>query len=283
VSNPEQRDSRLVVFITWSGAASEIVAAALDHFFRRVLENVRPFYSAESIRSGQAWFSEIVLNVEQATYGIICLTPQNKDAPWVLFETGAMCRQLAQRRIVPIYIGMRSSDVLGSPLAPFQGRTVERASILALVKDINRAVTETGADRGADESVLEDRFEQNWPRLAEAIEKAKAALGEVAPALKPEPVDLLRELIDINRGQNQMLSMLVNWTLHQGDFSSGAAVRSLLHPTQARNSALLGGVPLPASQMGSWVNFGHPHPRGILSDDNDLIPGLGDGQPSEGK
>ena len=51
-----------------------------------------------------------------AKAGIICVTPSNLEAPWILFEAGALSKTLENTFVCPLLIGLEPADVSG-PLA----------------------------------------------------------------------------------------------------------------------------------------------------------------------
>jgi len=77
------------VFISWSGEPSRSVAQALRDWPPMVVQHVEPWMSDEDIESGGRWNDQIAAELEQADYGIICLTSTNLDRPWLLFEADA--------------------------------------------------------------------------------------------------------------------------------------------------------------------------------------------------
>jgi hypothetical protein len=65
--------------------------------------------------------------LEDANFGIVCLTRENKAAPWVLFEAGALARQTSVAIACPLLIDLDPADV-GFPL---QGLNVAYAIAMA--------------------------------------------------------------------------------------------------------------------------------------------------------
>jgi hypothetical protein len=86
------------VFISWSGPASLAVAKALKEWLPTVIQAAEPWVSDVDIASGARWSPEVSKQLEAAKFGIICLTPGNMDAPWVLFEAGAISRVVGWKR-----------------------------------------------------------------------------------------------------------------------------------------------------------------------------------------
>ena len=53
--------------------------------------------SDTDIEKGARWENEISLRLAESDLGIICLTPDNLEEPWVLFEAGALAKKLKRR------------------------------------------------------------------------------------------------------------------------------------------------------------------------------------------
>lgn len=100
------------VFISWSGRGSKHAAQALHQWIGMVLQEVEPFMSSEDIEHGSIWFTEIIQQLQDTDYGIVCITPDNVRAPWILFEAGALIKQTSDKaRVVPLIFGMDPADV----------------------------------------------------------------------------------------------------------------------------------------------------------------------------
>ena len=123
------------VFISWSGEPSRSVAQALREWLPMVVQHVEPWMSDADIESGRRWNEEVAAELEQADYGIICLTTANIDRPWVLFEAGALAEQFDSARVVPLLIDLNPANVT-MPLASFQSRTLDKEGMRRLVLDL---------------------------------------------------------------------------------------------------------------------------------------------------
>jgi hypothetical protein len=49
--------------------------------------------SAADIDKGAKWSTEISRELEQANFAVSCLTPENLNEPWLLFEAGALSKK----------------------------------------------------------------------------------------------------------------------------------------------------------------------------------------------
>ena len=79
------------VFVSWSGDWSERVARELARCLEIVVR-VKPWFSSDAIRSGSTWYNDIARGLRETKFGIVCLTPDNLEAPWLLFEAGALAK-----------------------------------------------------------------------------------------------------------------------------------------------------------------------------------------------
>src|SRR5690349_13640049 len=106
------------VFISWSGARSRAVAELLNDWLKCVLQALRPWLSTQDIDRGALWFTEIHGQLNDTSIGIVCLTQENKNRPWILFESGALAKGLSTSRVCTLLIDLEPSD-LDDPLAQF--------------------------------------------------------------------------------------------------------------------------------------------------------------------
>lgn len=77
------------VFISWSGRSSKAVAELLRVHLRSAIQALTPFMSSADINAGARWRDEIGEALGTTNFGIIVVTPDNVDAPWLNFEAGA--------------------------------------------------------------------------------------------------------------------------------------------------------------------------------------------------
>jgi hypothetical protein len=92
------------VFISWSGDTSHALALALHDWLPDVLQSVEPWVSSEDIAKGAFWSTELVEALQQAHFGLCCLTPDNVSSPWMAFEAGAMIQRQSRARVSPVLL-----------------------------------------------------------------------------------------------------------------------------------------------------------------------------------
>ena len=94
------------VFISWSGERSRLMAQALAEWFPRVIQAVQPWVSDDNITKGERWSTRIGTSLSEHKIGIVCVTPENYQAPWLLFEAGALSKVIGDAKVCPLLLGM---------------------------------------------------------------------------------------------------------------------------------------------------------------------------------
>src|ERR1035438_6645502 len=128
------------IFISWSGDRSEALAVALKEWLPLVLHYADPWLSQSDIVAGDRWSVEIAKGLEVCNFGIICITRENRDAPWILFEAGALAKSMQDGKVIPLLLDLDKKEISG-PLAQFQAKKVEQDEIKDLILGLNRSAT----------------------------------------------------------------------------------------------------------------------------------------------
>ncbi|SRR5713101_541489 len=193
---------KIDIFISWSGSRSRTVANALKEYLPIVVNAFKPWLSSADIDKGSRWSAELATALATAKAGIICLTPNNLTAPYILFEAGALSKTVEKPFVCTLLIGMEPSDVSG-PLAQFQATRPTKEDILQLIKTLNKALKEPAVG----DSQVESAFELCWPKLKEKLENLPAD----GPPGRPSRSDreLLEELVDSVRSASAQNSDLL--------------------------------------------------------------------------
>lgn len=195
------------VFLSWSGNRSKEVANLLNDWLCCVIQATRPWISSRDLDRGSLWFGEINDQLKDTTVGIICLTHENKNRPWILFEAGALAKGLSTSRVCTFLIDLEPKDI-EDPLAQFNHTFPSRESILSLVKTLNSTLS----TNALDVRVLDQVFDTYWPQFEE---KFRTILNttETAPPSKPRPKeDVLGEILENTRALSTRIRRLEHET-----------------------------------------------------------------------
>src|SRR5258708_4467548 len=140
------------VFISWSGERSKHAAEALREWLPIVLQAAKPWISS----------SDVDKAVEGMKIGIICMTPENLTAEWILYEAGALSKTLDTKTRVCTYLlgGLQPQNVK-PPLGMFQSTRADKNDTRKLIHTINKALD---APLVPDTN-LDTLFDALWPRL----------------------------------------------------------------------------------------------------------------------
>jgi TIR domain len=153
------------IFISWSGHTSHKVAIILRDWLPSVIQSVVPYVSSEDIDKGARWATDIAGELDQSSFGLLCVTKDNVNAPWLNFEAGALGKSVDKSRVCPILYKIKRSEIQG-PILQFQSTICEKEDVFKLLKSINDS-----CDGQAIPDVrLEKTFDVWWPSLKKDLE-----------------------------------------------------------------------------------------------------------------
>jgi hypothetical protein len=116
---------KMKIFVSWSGPRSAAVAEALKEYLPVINNAFDLWLSSDDIEKGSRSTLEIAKALTAAKAGIICLTPNNLTAPWILFEAGGIAKTVDETRACTILIDLQPSDV-SKPLGEVSAHQAER-------------------------------------------------------------------------------------------------------------------------------------------------------------
>jgi hypothetical protein len=148
--------------------------------------------SETDIEKGTRWAAEISSVLADSAVGIICVTPENINSPWLAFEAGALSKALSASRVCTYLFDLAPAN-LPFPLAMFQSTQANKADTKKLVSTINASL----AENGLNESLLEASFDQWWPALETALNAIPTAFI-TNKSIRPDR-ELLEELLTLVR------------------------------------------------------------------------------------
>lgn len=156
------------------------MALCLRKWLPSLVQYVDPWVSSKDISKGSRWCIELAEKLDETTYGIICVVPDNVKAPWLNFEAGAISKHVEEGRAATFLLGIAPSELEG-PLAQFQATTCNEEDVWELVKSINEAAGE----KRIEPERLKLTFNSCWSDLHAEIEPILTEAESSKPALFP--------------------------------------------------------------------------------------------------
>lgn len=191
------------VFLSWSGHESHEVALALRDWLPSVIQTIEPYVSSEDIDKGARWSTDIAKELEDSTFGILCVTKENIEAPWLLFEAGALSKMMDKSSVCPFIFDLKRAEVKG-PILQFQSTIFEKEDVKKLILSINKACEENALK----EDFLIKTFDVWWPTLEENLNN----IADTKPEEKPEEIkesgitsEMLEEILELTRTNQKIL------------------------------------------------------------------------------
>jgi hypothetical protein len=156
--------------------------------------------SAADIDKGARWSDEVARELEQADFGISCLTPENLSEPWLLFEAGALSKKKESARVCTYLWSLYAAKV-PQPLAQFQAAKCDQEDTKRLLQSINQAMK-----NGLRVEQLAGSFDVWWPRLAERLSSIPAQAPQEVPLRTTD--SMIEELLDTVRNLTNSMGEL---------------------------------------------------------------------------
>lgn len=194
------------IFISWSGERSKKVAILLDEWLQCVIQVLNPWLSTKDIDRGSLWFQQIMDQLKDTSNGIVCVTQENKESPWILFEAGALAKGLSTSRICTFLVDLEPSDIR-DPLAQFNHTYPTKEGLFDLVRTLNNALSD---DVRMKDNILAQVFETYWPQFEM---KFNAFIQETEVPVEIEKRsddDILSEILSLTRSMDRRINILEN-------------------------------------------------------------------------
>lgn len=161
------------VFLSWSGHYTRDIAEIFDDWLPCVVQSISCFISSGDIQAGERWQSKINAALMDIDFGIVFVTKENKDAPWIMFESGALAKNLDASRVVPVLCDASEIDFSKSPLLQFQYVQLSKEGVFSLMRSIYSSLD----GQRIDQKVFEQALQTWWPQL-------EAKLSNIKPETK---------------------------------------------------------------------------------------------------
>lgn len=188
------KEAIMQIFISWSGQLSKELGEIFYSWIPGVLQFVKPYFTPDDVEKGSRWSSEIAKELQESQIGVIVLTRENLLSPWIMFEAGALSKQMEKSRICPILFGLENTDLVG-PLVQFQATSFVKEDMEKLVSTINSACGE----QKLENNVLDDVFEMWWPKLEKQISSVLGKRKEKEDKAIRSDRELIEEILSLSR------------------------------------------------------------------------------------
>src|SRR4029077_2327530 len=124
------------IFLCWSKTRSKRIAEGGARLLPQIIKGIQPIVSTE-FRKGKEWSRLLRRDLDQARTGIVFLTPENVDAPWIHFEAGAPAAGVGHRDgDVFTYLYGFDPGQLAGPLSAYHSTVATKDDTERLVRDL---------------------------------------------------------------------------------------------------------------------------------------------------
>src|SRR5262249_16718440 len=132
----------------------------------------------------------VMEGLKGASFGIVCITPENRERPWIQFEAGAIAKAIDDSNFVcPYLISLRGADLQDNPLTNFQYKESNEKGTKELVESINQRM-----EKPLETALLKETFDMWWPRLRDELSQIPEPENKAEMESKPQ--DILTELLE---------------------------------------------------------------------------------------
>ena len=161
----------------------------------KLIQSIDTWMSGEDVDKGRSWSRELASVLADSDFGIICLTPENKDSRWIHFEAGALSKHFEKAYVWTNLFDLRYRDI-EQPLAEFQHTLATKEDTKKLVKTINKLAKEQTGIYLREEH-FESSFDAWWNEFEEQLGAVPVFPAEAHPPRSDE--DVISETLELVR------------------------------------------------------------------------------------
>ena len=160
--------------------------------------------------------------LEESKLSIICLSRENLDARWILFEAGALAK-ITDAYVCTLLLDVTPAEV-EPPLSQFQHTLIDKNDVRQLIHTINQAVIDAG-ERGLSDTTLDNIYDKFWPELERSLDDISEIQESDGQNIRSERA-ILEEVIQILRNQERRVSQNLE-EVHSGSVEDSPAFTQL--------------------------------------------------------
>ena len=180
------------IFLSWSGKRSQLISLYLNDWLKYVNHYFEPWISLYMDR-GIVWFNEIKEKLGDSANGIILLTKENVNNPWILFEAGALINGFSDARVCTFLVDLKPHDIKG-PLAQLNHTEPNYESMFSLISTLNNRL----GDTALPDELVKKMFDKFWADFNEEYLNIISKTEDIVVDKRTD-TDMLIELIEIIR------------------------------------------------------------------------------------
>jgi len=108
------------IFISWSGDLAKRITHALRDWLPTMFDHIEPWFSDVDVDAGSRGLNVIQERLDASAFGIIVVTPENLNKPWLVFEAGALSKRLKgdPTKVVPVLVGFDNVNQIAARCEP---------------------------------------------------------------------------------------------------------------------------------------------------------------------
>ncbi|WPK65534.1 toll/interleukin-1 receptor domain-containing protein [Akkermansia muciniphila] len=185
------------IFISWKGEEELYLATLLKNWLEKFFQ-LEVFISVYKCPNESDWQQTIRDAVGQSDFGIVMLSERNKEAPWIMYETGLLDATHKYDKLAPVLIDV---EVRQQPeiLRTRQVYKFDEEGIMQLFRRIKNNINPNEREKVTIEEFIENEFEYNSVKIQESKERlAKTYLLELpSPSLHEEQHRISKTINDV--------------------------------------------------------------------------------------
>ncbi|WP_179277919.1 TIR domain-containing protein [Rhodococcus sp. 14-2470-1a] len=184
------------IFISWSGDLSREITKVLRLWLPKMFDRVQPWMSDIDVAAGSRALKDIEDQLNGSDFGIIVVTTENQDKPWLNFEAGALSKRFdnSLSLVVPVLVNFNDFFEIGGPIRQFQGVMLQKQNE-PYKEGVRKLLQSISAVASTDWSAVEARFEWSWEEFVADVEAAKSRVEQQPEPPKFDKDDALREIL----------------------------------------------------------------------------------------
>jgi len=224
------------VFISWSKEPAGEIAKKVQYLLGKIFPDptIKFFVSKAEcggIRGGDKGRNILDVELEQSNFGILILTENNFERPWIMFEAGALSKDSKISKVVPICF-KRDKTKIENPIEVFNRVKYDKDDFLeSLIYQIEKVRYEKEPSPQQKEN-LSKSLNDYWEEFQKATDEilSKSPQTDYVNELSNNPIDLMKngkayEIIYSER--NDQLDELIKQ----------------LHENTSKRIVIFGGIP----------------------------------------